>query len=185
MADTVQAPPQGPQAEVNTRKPINNPGVYEHSQAKKQIIVMPDAQSTAGADAAARMGYVKVAEPPSRVELQAMQDAQRAKDLKAEAAGQATGVNTDEAPAAPINGTATPAAVDPSTHSSVVQELEETKRKLEAALSKKPAASSSSKPAAKPAAKTEASAPAEDASQPSADEAGSDSTSAPNEGGNQ
>jgi hypothetical protein len=60
----------------------NDPGVYEHAASGKQVIVMPDAQSSAQQDALVRMGYTKVAEPPTALELRAMQEAQAAKDAK-------------------------------------------------------------------------------------------------------
>lgn len=139
-----QAPPKGPQMETNTSgRPINEPGVYEHPQAvnadgsHKQIIVLPDGKSTAVQDAAVRMGFVKVADAPSRVEVQAMQDAQLAKDLAAEKAGKATGVNTDEAPATPINGTATAPGVPAEDHAAAVARAEAAEAELAKLKAKK------------------------------------------------
>lgn len=129
-------PPQGPQAEVNTAKPVNQPGVYEHPVTKKRLIAMPDAQSTAVSDALVRVGFVRVADAPSRADLQKAQDDQRAKDMKAEKEGRATGVQED-LPVEKVNGTATDPGVDAATHQAVVAENEELKAKL--AGSDKPA----------------------------------------------
>ena len=77
--------PKGPS--IETSNVTNSPGVYEHPAAGKQVIILPDGTSTAQADAVVRMGFVKVAEPPTRQELQAMQAKQAAQDAKDEKNG--------------------------------------------------------------------------------------------------
>jgi hypothetical protein len=66
---------------------INEPGVYEHKETGKRMLIAPDptvpgSKSTAAADAAVRMGFVKVAEHPTSKEVADMQAAQAKHDAK-------------------------------------------------------------------------------------------------------
>lgn len=82
--------PKGPSGEIASldgKKPSNPAGVYRHEAAGKEIIVMPDPTSTAQQDALVRLGFVWVAEPPTRQQLAEMQAKQLASDLADEAAG--------------------------------------------------------------------------------------------------
>jgi hypothetical protein len=76
-------------------RPVNEPGVYKHPGSGAQLIVMPDARSTAQQDALVRMGFVKVAEAPTRVELDAMQKAQVASDKALADKGVMPGITAD------------------------------------------------------------------------------------------
>lgn len=62
----------------------NEPGVYEHPGAKVRVITQPGDEGVIQADAAVRVGYKRVADVPSRLELLEMRKAQLLKD-KAEA----------------------------------------------------------------------------------------------------
>lgn len=68
---------------VGNHKPANEPGIYKHEASGAVLTIMPDAQSTGQQDAAVRLGYVKVAEPPTRAELTKAQRTQAAADHKA------------------------------------------------------------------------------------------------------
>jgi len=76
-------------------RPVNQPGVYVHKASGAEIIVMPDAKSTGQQDALVRMGFEWKAEAPGRVELDAMQKAQKAKDEENAKNGIMPGITTD------------------------------------------------------------------------------------------
>ncbi len=66
--------------ETTPNRPTNEPGVYRHEASGKEMIVMPDAQSTAQQDALVHMGFTRIAPPPSRAELLARQEDQAKAD---------------------------------------------------------------------------------------------------------
>jgi hypothetical protein len=71
--------PHGGAAE---QSPVKNlPGVYRHEGAKAEIITVPGNEGSIQADALVRVGYTRVNDLPSRVELLAMQKKQLVKDL--------------------------------------------------------------------------------------------------------
>lgn len=63
-------------------RPRNEPGVWRHKAAKKELITQPGNDGTIQADALKRLGYERVGDVPSRQELLAMQKAQADKDAK-------------------------------------------------------------------------------------------------------
>jgi hypothetical protein len=85
--DLPKGPGSGEMADLAGRKPMNEAGVYRHEAAGKEIIVLPDSKSTAQQDALVRMGFVRVADAPTMVELRDMQAAQVAKDIEDEKDG--------------------------------------------------------------------------------------------------
>lgn len=76
-------------------RPINQAGVYRHEASGAEVIIMPDAKSTGQQDALVRMGFVWLSDAPSRVELDAMQKAQKAKDEENAKNGIMPGITTD------------------------------------------------------------------------------------------
>jgi arginyl-tRNA--protein-N-Asp/Glu arginylyltransferase len=74
---------------AETSPSTNGAGVYRHPQAKKEIITQPGEPGKIQADALVRLGFVRVGDVPSRVELKKMNDLQAAKDRAADAAQKA------------------------------------------------------------------------------------------------
>lgn len=76
---------QLPQGSSVERSPITNlPGVYRHDGAGVELITQAGDEGRIQADALVRVGYKRVGDVPSRVELLAMQKKQLVKDLAAE-----------------------------------------------------------------------------------------------------
>lgn len=117
--------PKGQSVEKDgSGRPRNLPGVYRHKAAGKEIITSADeSDGTIQADALVRVGYTRVADVPSRVELQKMRDAQAKKD---EANAKANVTEVADEPDVKHNGTTTRSAAE------VEAELAETKATLEA-----------------------------------------------------
>ena len=70
--------PKGQSAEVSTKR--NQPGVYRHPETGAELICYPGRRAVAQADAFVRLGYVRVGDQPTLVELRAKEDEQLAKD---------------------------------------------------------------------------------------------------------
>lgn len=63
-------------------RPRNEPGIWRHKAAKVELITQPGTDGVIQADALKRLGYERVGDVPSRVEILAMQKAQADKDAK-------------------------------------------------------------------------------------------------------
>ena len=119
-----QTLPKYQAAEANgNKKPRNLPGVYRHEAAGKEVITVADPNDgSIQADALVRVGYHRIGDVPSRVELAKRREAQLKKDEAAEKSGTPT---VEDAPAGVIlNGTTTQSAA----------ELKEAKEKAETEL---------------------------------------------------
>lgn len=86
-------------AEVSLDGKNNEPGVYRHPKAKKEVITVPGEKGKIQADALVRAGFVRVSAVPTRVELKKMQAAQLHKDRVAEAKERAAEKAAEEAAA--------------------------------------------------------------------------------------
>lgn len=74
--------PSGGSAE---KSPVTNlPGVYALDGVEQQIITQPGSEGQVQADGLVRVGFKRVGDLPSRVELLAIQKKQLVKDLAAE-----------------------------------------------------------------------------------------------------
>jgi hypothetical protein len=72
-------------SEVSEASSNNDAGVYRHPKAKKEIITVPGEKGKIQADALVRLGFVRVGNVPSRVELDKMRADQLHKDRVLEA----------------------------------------------------------------------------------------------------
>src|SRR5665213_3067055 len=104
--------PKGQSSEGNGGgKPRNLPGIYRHEAAGKEIITVADQNDgTIQADALVRVGYHRIGDVPSRIELNAMRDAQLKKDEEAAKVGK-TLTETEQTKVIP-NGTTQKSVTD-------------------------------------------------------------------------
>ena len=107
--------------ENGNRKPKNLPGVYRHEGSKKEIITSADPNDGAiQADAFVRVGYHRIGDVPSRLEMQKMREERDAKAME-EAKNEVPGQPREQ-----FNGTSSKSAQE------LEEELAETKATLEA-----------------------------------------------------
>ena len=118
--------PKGQSGESNGQgKPRNLPGIYRHEAAGKEIITVADQNDgSIQADALVRVGYHRIGDVPSRIELNAMRDAQLKKDEEAAKAGK-TSTEPEQTTVVP-NGTTQKSATE------LQEELDATKATLSA-----------------------------------------------------
>jgi hypothetical protein len=102
-------------------RPLNQPGIYRHKAAKKELITASGADGVIQADALIRVGYERIGDVPSRQEILAMQKAQLEKDKKNPEVGP-----SDPGTGGVHNGTVTRSAAE------VEAELAETRATLAA-----------------------------------------------------
>ncbi len=117
--NATQLPKYQSTEENGNRKPRNQPGIYRHEGSGKEVITSADpSDGSIQADAFVRVGYHRIGDVPSRLEMQKRRekrDAEAAEALKNEVPGEAK---------EQFNGT-----TDQS-----VTELKEAKEKAEAEL---------------------------------------------------
>ena len=127
--------PKGQSSEENgSRKPRNLPGIYRHEAAGKELITSADPNDgSIQADALVRVGYHRIGDVPSRVEINKMREAQLEKDKEAVKAGRPAGFPEFEEEDRIFNGTTSPSTNELiEAKEKAEKELAETKATLEA-----------------------------------------------------
>lgn len=119
MSDTATLPKYQSAEKNGGGKPRNEPGIYRHEASGAEVITHPDPNDgSIQADALVRVGYHRVGDVPSRVEMAKLREERLKREEEAEKSRKA-------GEAAPVhNGTTSPS----------VSELQEAKDKAEAEL---------------------------------------------------